>query len=239
LEETDATMNVLQRDISRLKEENAVMVQQIVDLTKGLQEAKDSEEEARMLRRQHVQMFRGFSSRLMEATRRLGIDGPHLPSAPEDDGSILHFFGQLSDKLAEATTKVMELIDAECRELLGLAGTRIFSNIQRLRPDLDLEEVLQRRAATPPGTPDRVVQARAAHLGIALQHMQAIYSRPGTSSAAGQESSSSEEATSSGETDDEEATESGDDGATDSSGEASLGSCQCTGDDGSSKEDAP
>jgi hypothetical protein len=50
LEETDATMNALQRDILRLEEENAVMVQQIVDLTKGLQEAKDSEEEARMLR---------------------------------------------------------------------------------------------------------------------------------------------------------------------------------------------
>jgi hypothetical protein len=107
----------------------------------------------------------------MEATHRLGIDGLHLPSALEDDGSILHFFGQLSDKLAEAATKVTELIDAECRELLGLAGTRIFSNIWRLRPDLDLEEVLQRRAATPPGTPDRVAQARTARLGIALQRL--------------------------------------------------------------------
>jgi hypothetical protein len=210
-----------------------------MDLTKGLQEAKDSEEEAHMLRRQCVQMFRGFSARLMEVTRRLGINGSHLPSAPEDDGSILHFFGQLSDKLAEAATKVTELIDAECRELLGLARTRIFSNIQRLRPDLDLEEVLQRRAATPPGTPDRAAQARAAHLDIALHHLQAIYCRPGTSSIAGQESSSSKEATSSGESGDEEAAESGDDGATESSGEASLGSSQGTSDDESSKEDAP
>jgi chromosome segregation ATPase len=113
LEETEAMMNALQRDISWLEEENEVMVQQIMDLTKGLQEAKDSEEEARMLRRQCMQMFRGFSARLMEATRHLGIDGLHLPSAPEDDGSILHFFGQLSDKLAEAATKVTELIDAE------------------------------------------------------------------------------------------------------------------------------
>jgi hypothetical protein len=29
-------MNALQRDISQLEEENAVMVQQIMDLTKGL-----------------------------------------------------------------------------------------------------------------------------------------------------------------------------------------------------------
>jgi hypothetical protein len=60
-----------------------------------------------------MQMFHEFSARLMEATRCLGIDGLHLPSAPEDDGSILHFFGQLSDKMAEAATKVTELIDAE------------------------------------------------------------------------------------------------------------------------------
>jgi hypothetical protein len=89
-----------------------------------------------------MQMFRGFSARLMEAAHRLGIDGLNLPTIPEDDGSILHFFRQLADKLADTSAKVTELIDIECRELLGLAGTQIFSNIQRLRPDLDLEEVL-------------------------------------------------------------------------------------------------
>jgi hypothetical protein len=62
----------------------------------------------------------------------------------------------------------LELIDAECRDLLGLAGMRIFSNLQRLRPDLDLEEVLQRRAPPPLGTPDRTAIARAGWLDIAL-----------------------------------------------------------------------
>jgi hypothetical protein len=92
-------MNAFQRDISRLEEENEMMVQQIVDLTKGLQEAKDTEEEARILRRQRVQMFRGFSACLMELTRRLGIKGLVLPSAPKDEGAIARFFGQLNDKL--------------------------------------------------------------------------------------------------------------------------------------------
>jgi hypothetical protein len=55
--------------------------------------------------------------------------GPKPAPAPEDDGAILRFFCQLSDKLVEAAARVMELIDAECRELLGLAGTRIFSNL--------------------------------------------------------------------------------------------------------------
>jgi hypothetical protein len=57
--------------------------------------------------------------------------GLSLPPAPEDDGAILHFFCQLSDKLVEAGTRVMELIDAECRELLGLAGMH---HLQPLAP---------------------------------------------------------------------------------------------------------
>jgi hypothetical protein len=65
----------------------------------------------------------------MEAVNRLGIEGLTLPTIPEDDGSILHFFSQLAEKMAEASAKVSELVDAECRELLGPAGTRIFSNI--------------------------------------------------------------------------------------------------------------
>jgi hypothetical protein len=142
-------------------------------------------------------MFRGFSARIMEAVNRLGIEGLNLPTIPEDDGSILHFFSQLAKKLAEASAKVSELIDAECRELLGLAGSRIFSNIQRLSPDLDLEEVLQRRAPPPPSTPDRAAHARAEHLDIALQRLQALYARPRTSAAAGQEGSSSGDTTSS------------------------------------------
>jgi hypothetical protein len=184
-------------------------------------------------------MFHGFSAHLMEAAHRLGIDGLNLPTIPEDDGSILHFFSQLAEKLADASAKVSELVDAECRELLGLAGTWIFSNVQRLCPDLSLEEVLQRIAPPPPGTPDRAVQARAAHLDIALQHLQAIYARPGTSGAVGQDSSSSGDTASSGESGSEEAEEASDDRAMESSGEASLGSIQGTGDDEDSEEDAP
>jgi hypothetical protein len=168
-------------------------------------------------------MFRGFSARLMEVAHRLGIEGLNLPTIPEDDGSILHFFSQLAEMLADTSAKVSELVDAECRELLGLAGTRIFSNIQRLRLDLNLEEVLQRLAPPPPGTPDRMAQARAARLDIALQCLRAIYARPGTSRAAGQDSSSNGDTASSGESDSEEAEEAGDDGATESSGEVSSG----------------
>jgi hypothetical protein len=175
-------------------------------------------------------MFRGFSARIMAAAHRLGIHGLNLPTVPEDDGSIMLFFSQLAEELDGASAKVLELIDAECRELLGLAGTRIFSNLQRLRPELDLEEVLQRREPPPPDTPDRAAQARAARLDIALQRLQAIYARPGPSAAAGQGSSSSGDTSSSGEFGSKEAEEH-DSGVMESSGDTSSGSSQGTGDD--------
>jgi hypothetical protein len=74
-------------------------------------------------------MFREFSARIMGAAHRLGIHGLNLPTVPEDDGSIILFFSQLAKQLDDASAKVLELIDAEFQELLGLAGTRIFSNL--------------------------------------------------------------------------------------------------------------
>jgi hypothetical protein len=171
-------------------------------------------------------MFRGFSARVMAAAHRLGIHGLTLPTVPEDDGSILLFFSQLAEELDGASAKVLELIDAECRELLGLTGTRILSNIQRLCPDLNLEEVLRRPSPPPPGTLDRAAAARAGCLDIALRRLQAIYARPG---APAPESSSSGNTSGSGESGSEEAGEE-DDGSSESSGEASSGSSQGTGD---------
>jgi hypothetical protein len=129
LAEADATINLLRRDAQRLEEENWMMVQQIVEISRELQEARDSEAEARMLRRQRVQMFHEFSARIMEAAHCLGIHGLNLPTVPEDDRSIIPFFSQLAEQLDDALAKVLELIDAKCRELLGLAGTWIFSNL--------------------------------------------------------------------------------------------------------------
>jgi hypothetical protein len=179
LAEADATIASLRRDVQRLEEENSATVLQVVEVSRELQEARDSEAEARVLRRQRVQMFCGFSARVMAAAHRLGIHGLNLPTVPEDDGSIMLFFSQLVEELDGASAKVLELIDTECRELLGLAGTRIFSNIQRLCPDLNLEEVQQRPSPPPPGTRDHAAVARAGRLDLALRRLQAIYARPG------------------------------------------------------------
>jgi hypothetical protein len=165
-------------------------------------------------------MFRGFSARVMAAAHRLGIHGLNLPTIPEDDGLIMLFFSQLVEELDDASVKVLELINTECWELLGLAGTRIFSNIQHLRPNLNLEEVLQRPPPLPPRTPDCAAEARAGQLHLALQRLQALFAHPRASAP----SSSSGEASGS--------TESGSGEATDSSEGTSSSSSDGTDDDG-------
>jgi hypothetical protein len=213
-----------------LEEENSASVLQVVEIYRELQEARDSKAEAHVLQRQRVQMFHGFSARIMAAAHRLGIQGLTLPTVPKDDRSILLFFSQLAKQLDGALAKVLELIDIECRELLGLAGMRIFSNLQRRRPNLNLEEVLQRPSPPPPGTPDRTAVAMAGWLGITLRRLQAIYARPRAPATVDQESSSNGDTSGSGEFGSEDAGEE-DDGAMESSGEASSGSSQGTGND--------
>jgi hypothetical protein len=119
LAEADATINSLWCDAQRPEEENSAMVQQVVEISRELQEARDSEVEARLLHRQRVQMFHGFLAHVMAAVHCLGIHGLNLPTVPKDDGLIMLFFSQLAEQLDVVLAKVLELIDAECRELRG------------------------------------------------------------------------------------------------------------------------
>jgi hypothetical protein len=51
LAEADTTIGTLQGDVRQQEEENSAMVHQIIQLSRELQDARDSEAEARMLRR--------------------------------------------------------------------------------------------------------------------------------------------------------------------------------------------
>jgi hypothetical protein len=94
LEQASASRDALHHELPQIKLENEAMVQQIMGLTKELQEAKDTQAKALLLlRRQRVQMFRDISAHAMEAALRLGVQGLSQPPAPEDDGAFLHFFG--------------------------------------------------------------------------------------------------------------------------------------------------
>jgi hypothetical protein len=192
-----------------------------------------------MLRRQRVQMFRGFSARLMEAVHRLGIDGLNLPTIPEDDGrsSTSSASWLKSWRMLRPKSRSSSMPSAGSSwDLQGRGSSPTFS---AFAPTLTWRMSCRGRAPAPPGTPDRATQARAARLDITLQCLHAIYAHPGTSAAAGQESSYSDDTTSFGESGSEEAEEAGGDGVMESSREASSESSQGTGDDEGSEEDAP
>jgi hypothetical protein len=221
LAEANATIATLWRDVQRLEEENSASALQGVEMSGELQELRYAEKEANVLWRQRVQMFRGFLARVMAAAHRLGIHGLNLPTVPEDDGSIMLFFSQLAEELDGVSAKVLELIDAKCQELLGLTGTRIFSNLQRLRPDLNLEEVLRR--LPPPKTPDRTAEARTGRLHFALRWLQALYAcprAPALSSSSGEASGSTESGSGEATDSSEGTSSSSSDGADDDEGDA-------------------
>ena len=53
-----------------------------------------------------------------------------------------HFFGQFLGELEKVAKRFDEHVVAESRDLLVLATSRVFSNLLRLQPSLDLEAVM-------------------------------------------------------------------------------------------------
>jgi hypothetical protein len=91
------------------------------------------------------------------------------PPVLEDDGAFLLFFEKFTEKLLDVVEKFTEVINAECWELLGIAGARIFSNLQRQCPDLDLLDIPRKVWEVPAaGTPHREAAARAAQVNTAV-----------------------------------------------------------------------
>jgi hypothetical protein len=86
-------------------------------------------QEELLLKRQRVLMFCSIAPRVMKAAQWLDIQDLGQPPAPEADGAFLLFFEKLTEKLLDAAGRLTKVVDAECRELLGLAGTCIFTNL--------------------------------------------------------------------------------------------------------------
>jgi hypothetical protein len=137
-------------------------------------------QEELLLKRQRVPMFCSIAPRVMKAAQWLDIQDLGQPPAPEADGAFLLFFEKLTEKLLDAAGRLTKVVDAECRELLGLAGTCIFTNLQRQCPELDLLDVLRKVWEVPAAGPlDRQAAARAAQVNATVERLLAIYERPG------------------------------------------------------------
>ena len=87
-------------------------------------------------------MFRELVTRARGATMRLGVEG--LNSSDGDDAAAyLTFFSELVEKLEKAATSVDGIVDEECRELLSIVATRVFSNLSHANPGFDFSPVLK------------------------------------------------------------------------------------------------
>jgi hypothetical protein len=102
--------------------------------------------------------------------------------ALEDDGAFLLFSDRLSEKLIEAMGQLTEVIDADYRELLGLAGTLIFTNLRHQHPNINLLNVLRKVLVVPASSPsDSAAAAIASLVREVVTRILVIYERLGAS----------------------------------------------------------
>jgi hypothetical protein len=68
------------------------------------------------------------------------------PSTALDDtdpAAYLHLFRQITKMLETTGVSLDSIVERECRDLLGSAGSLIYSNILRIHPAFELDEVLE------------------------------------------------------------------------------------------------
>ena len=85
-------------------------------------------------------MFRELVERARRASDSLGVDSPPLPAEGNHDvATYLAFFNELLRRFEGATAEFEGLIDEASRNLLEVAVQRLFSNLRRHYPAVDLE----------------------------------------------------------------------------------------------------
>ena len=111
-------------------------------MTEELERLRDAWQQGRVLQRERGKMFRDLATRARNVTVRLGVDSPDNPSG-DDAAAYLKFFAVLVERLEESAADVDTVIDEECRELLGIAATCVFSNLHLANPNFDFSSVLR------------------------------------------------------------------------------------------------
>ena len=107
-----------------------------------VEEARSSAKHGRTMTRQRQLMLQGLVQRAHAVGDDLRIEVPDFAAGGSDDEAAhTFFFEQFLGKL-EGTAKDFDgRVVEESRDLLVIATSRIFSNLARLQPSLDLEAV--------------------------------------------------------------------------------------------------
>ena len=131
--ETKAT--TLEQDLSELRRQ----VGPAADLA---EQARDKASHVRAMSRQRQLMFESLVRRVRAVADDLRFEVPDFDARGGDDGAAYNlFFEQFLGKIEEIAKEFDARVVEESRDLLVIATCRIFSNLKRLHPSIDLEDV--------------------------------------------------------------------------------------------------
>ena len=133
----------IQADLDSLTADMQDLSNQVGPVTEQAEERHHREQAVQLLSAQRDRMFRALVARARTVASSLGMANPNVPVEGNSDiAAYLMFFDELLQWLEGAAAEFENMIDKASRNLLAVAVERIFSNLRRLQPDLDLETVM-------------------------------------------------------------------------------------------------
>ena len=132
----------VQADLDSLAADMHDLSQQVGPAAVQAEARHQREETARLLGVHRDHMFRELVERARRASDSLGVDSPRLPAEGNHDvATYLAFFNELLQRFEGAAAEFEGLIDEASRNLLEVAVQRLFSNLRRHYPAVDLEVI--------------------------------------------------------------------------------------------------
>jgi hypothetical protein len=129
----------------RLKEKVDPLEKQVKDFSDRVKDFQDAALHESMLKRERCLMYHDLATRTGHAVSRLGVAEYRPPSNLDDTDptTFLHIFQQITELLESTEEGLESIVEKECDDLLGAAGSVIFSNLLRLNPAFNLGAVLE------------------------------------------------------------------------------------------------
>ena len=125
-----------------LEKELGELHRQVGPIADAAEEAQRTAQIARSMTSQRRHMLQDLLHRAHAVGDRLGIEVPSFTAEGNaDEAGYASFFERFLARLEEAAKSLDERVMEESRDLLVLATCRIFSNLTRLHPSIDLEAV--------------------------------------------------------------------------------------------------
>ena len=116
--------------------------QQVGPVAAQAEARQQHEETAQLLGVQRDRMFLELVERAHQVVESLGVESPRVPAEGNHDvATYLAFFTELLQRLEGAATEFEGLIDEASRNLLEVAVQRLFSNLRRYYPFIELEVI--------------------------------------------------------------------------------------------------